>query len=335
MVCGWPTMPKRGAVMSTTRRSRSSRRPVISAWSGAVKPSARDIGRHVVHAAVGDRGSRRRRGRAARRPAPRRAPRTAACRRFRRRPGPPRRSALRGPGCAPSRSASAARAASVCAVRSPKFWLGLLSTTIAATEVSGSRSSRVNDGIGEREHEQRERDRAHRRAAAAHENSSDRDNERDGERRPHHIGRNQRRECDAEVHGQHAKVRTWPAREYVKDLLIARHHRDASLARRRDDDPVGRVARRRAGQRSRNPPEFRRSIAAWPPPFCRPSAGTRPRPAMVRAMRLLRTRLAISHAVIGDTCRFRSTIAVARFRRHFGAFRQPKHGAGVEKKITH
>ena len=42
---------------------------------------------------------------------------------------------------------SAARAASVCFARSPKFWLGLLSTTTTATEVSGSRSSRVSDGL--------------------------------------------------------------------------------------------------------------------------------------------------------------------------------------------
>src|SRR5438874_1163677 len=32
-------------------------------------------------------------------------------------------------------------------MRSPKFWLGLLSTTITATELSGSRSSRVKDGL--------------------------------------------------------------------------------------------------------------------------------------------------------------------------------------------
>ena len=47
----------------------------------------------------------------------------------------------------PSRSASAARACSVCARRPPKFWLGLLSITTTATEDSGSRSSRVNDGL--------------------------------------------------------------------------------------------------------------------------------------------------------------------------------------------
>ena len=47
----------------------------------------------------------------------------------------------------PSRSASCARAASVCLRRSPKLWLGLLSTTTATTDDSGSRSSRVNDGL--------------------------------------------------------------------------------------------------------------------------------------------------------------------------------------------
>src|SRR5262249_8027322 len=40
-----------------------------------------------------------------------------------------------------------ARTASVCCMRSPTSWLGLLSMTTAATEVSGSRSSRVIDGL--------------------------------------------------------------------------------------------------------------------------------------------------------------------------------------------
>ena len=51
------------------------------------------------------------------------------------------------PGMRPSRSASAARTASVCCVRLPNSWLGLLSTTTTATEVSGSRSSRVIEGL--------------------------------------------------------------------------------------------------------------------------------------------------------------------------------------------
>src|SRR6478736_7058530 len=51
------------------------------------------------------------------------------------------------PGMRRSRSSTAARASSVCRVRSPKFWLGLLSTTTTATALSGSRSSRVSDGL--------------------------------------------------------------------------------------------------------------------------------------------------------------------------------------------
>ena len=51
------------------------------------------------------------------------------------------------PGMRCRRWVTAARAASVWAARSPKFWLGLLSTTTTATEESGSRSSRVSDGF--------------------------------------------------------------------------------------------------------------------------------------------------------------------------------------------
>ena len=40
MVWVWPTMPKRGAAEIAMRRSRSSLRPVISACTGAWKPSA-------------------------------------------------------------------------------------------------------------------------------------------------------------------------------------------------------------------------------------------------------------------------------------------------------
>src|SRR5258706_2594795 len=50
---------------------------------------------------------------------------------------------MRRSSCSPSRLILT----SVCAARSPKFWLGLLSTTTTATEESGSRSSRVSDGL--------------------------------------------------------------------------------------------------------------------------------------------------------------------------------------------
>src|SRR6187549_1564121 len=47
----------------------------------------------------------------------------------------------------PSRCVIAARASSVCFCRSPKFWLGLLSTTTTATDGRDSRSSFVSDGL--------------------------------------------------------------------------------------------------------------------------------------------------------------------------------------------
>src|SRR6266478_6461191 len=52
MVWFWPTMPNRGAAISTTRRSFSSGVPVMRAWTGAAKPSApasagNTVGRHI------------------------------------------------------------------------------------------------------------------------------------------------------------------------------------------------------------------------------------------------------------------------------------------------
>ncbi len=54
MVWVWPTMPKRGAATMAMRRSRSSLRPVISAWTGALKPTPAAFCRDIVHASVGD-----------------------------------------------------------------------------------------------------------------------------------------------------------------------------------------------------------------------------------------------------------------------------------------
>ncbi len=63
----------------------------------------------------------------------------------------------------------------------------------------GDRGQRVavlagDRGIGEREHEQRERDGADQRAAGAAEHDQQRHHERHGNRRPYYVGRNQRRE---------------------------------------------------------------------------------------------------------------------------------------------
>ena len=115
---------------------------------GRGEAERRGVGRHVVHAPVGDEdragdalAAARRSSAALQRGEQPRAVGLAA--RIRR----PRRSALRDWGCVRAARTSAARTASVCLVRSPNSWLALLSTTTMATEVSGSRSSRVNDGL--------------------------------------------------------------------------------------------------------------------------------------------------------------------------------------------
>ena len=92
------------------------------------------------------------------------------------------------PGMRPSRSISAARAASVCCWRSPKFWLGLLSTTTAATEVSGSRSSRVKEGFASASTISNSAMVRTDGAAAAREQQQRRDDQRNGQARPDDIG---------------------------------------------------------------------------------------------------------------------------------------------------
>ena len=144
--CAWLTMPKRGALRSATRRSRSSFVPVISACSGAAKPSAAaSAGTSCTRPSVRRIAPATRSGGTSASAEPsaenRRVPSVS--------PSDWPASTVRtsSPEIRPSRSISAARAVSVCCRRSPKFWLGLLSTTTTATEVSGSRSSRVKEGF--------------------------------------------------------------------------------------------------------------------------------------------------------------------------------------------
>ena len=68
-------------------------------------------------------------------------------------------------------STRASCAFAVSWLRVPKFWLGLLSITTAATEDNGSRSSRVKE-VGERQQDQRQRRDAHRSTARAAERSA-------------------------------------------------------------------------------------------------------------------------------------------------------------------
>src|SRR5882724_4582050 len=146
MVWTWPTMPNRGAAEIAMRRSRSSFRPVISACTGAWKPTAAALA-----------------GMSWTRPSViRKAPATRST-------GTSASVEDNAPNnLVPSVSPSACPASTIrtsspliffrlltrasCAfavswLRVPKFWLGLLSITTAATEDSGSRSSRVKEGL--------------------------------------------------------------------------------------------------------------------------------------------------------------------------------------------
>ncbi len=146
MVCCCPTMPKRGAATMAMRRSRSSLRPVISACTGAVKPIAAALAGmswtrpSVIRKAPAMRSvgtSDNAEDTAPNNLVPSVSP--SAC--------PASTTRTSRPLICFSRSTRASRACSVCLARSPKFWLGLLSTTTAATDDSGSRSSRVNEGL--------------------------------------------------------------------------------------------------------------------------------------------------------------------------------------------
>src|SRR5580692_8135639 len=146
MVCTWPTMPKRGAAAIAIRRSRSSLRPVISAWSGAWKPSA------VAFAGIScTRPSVIRKAPATRSTGTSDSADDSAPNSFVPSVSPSGWPASTTRTSSPliflRLSTSASRAFSVSRVRSPKFWLGLLSITTAATDDSGSRSSRVKDGL--------------------------------------------------------------------------------------------------------------------------------------------------------------------------------------------
>src|SRR5215471_5911093 len=139
-------MPKRGAAISTTRRSLSLGLPVMRACTGAAKPSApMSAGTSwtrpsVMKIAPAIRAGGTSAGVALSAPN-KRVPSVSPS------AWPASITRVSMPGMRCSRWVTAARAASVWAARSPKPWLGLLSTTTTATEVRGSRSSRVSDGL--------------------------------------------------------------------------------------------------------------------------------------------------------------------------------------------
>ena len=174
MVCDCPTMPKRGVCVSTTRRSISSSWPVISACSGAAKPSAAaSAGTSCTRpsvimmapatrsggtsASVEDSAENSRVPSVSPSASPASATRTSR------------------PGMRLSRSTSVARAASVCGIAVAEILARAL-----VDDDGGDRGDRVailarQRRIGERQHHQRQRHGAHRRAAAARQQQQRRD----------------------------------------------------------------------------------------------------------------------------------------------------------------
>src|SRR6202165_3492802 len=177
MVWTCPTMPNRGAAEIAIRRSRSSLRPVISACTGAWNPRAAAFGGmsctrpSVIRKAPATRSIGT--SDSADDSAPNHLVPSVSPSAW---PGSPPRSMGTSdsaddsapnnlvPSVSPSAwpasttrtsnpliflrlSTSASCACAVSRVREPKFWLGLLSITTAATDDNGSRSSRVNDGL--------------------------------------------------------------------------------------------------------------------------------------------------------------------------------------------
>src|SRR5882757_7876746 len=146
MVCDWATMPNLGAAEIAMRRSRSSLRPVISACTGAWKPSAAALAGmswtrpSVIRKAPATRST----GTSA--SADDNAPNSlvpsvspSAC--------PASTIRTSSPLTFLRLSTRASCALAVSWLRVPKFWLGLLSITTAATDDNGSRSSRVKEGL--------------------------------------------------------------------------------------------------------------------------------------------------------------------------------------------
>src|SRR5262249_13608721 len=189
MVWVCPTMPKRGAVTSTTRRSRSSLWPVIRACTGAAKPSAATspgtscTRPSVMKMAPATRSwgtSESAEDSAVNNRVPSVSPSAW--------PASTKRTSM--PAMRASRSASATR---------PADRLGLLQAVAEllaralVDDDGGDRGQRIavfarDRRIGERKHEQRERKRADQGGAGAGEHEQERDRERKHNRRPHDVG---------------------------------------------------------------------------------------------------------------------------------------------------
>src|SRR5882724_938615 len=146
MVWVLPTIPNRGAAEIAIRRSRSSLRPVTSACTGAWKPRAAALaGMSCTRPSV-IKNAPATRSTGTSDSAEDSAPNSlvpsvspSAC--------PASTTRTSSPLIFFRLLTRASCAFAVSSLRVPKFWLGLLSITTAATEDSGSRSSRVKEGL--------------------------------------------------------------------------------------------------------------------------------------------------------------------------------------------
>ena len=176
-------MPKRGAVTSWMRRSRSPGRPVISACTGALKPScAASLGTSCTRPSVMNSAPATRSGGTSASAAPsaenRRVPSVSPS------AWPASTTRTSRPAMRPSRCVTAARTASVCFSRSPKT---LARALVDHDDRDGGQRLAVfarQRRIGERERRAGERERAHPCAAAADDEQQHRDDRRDGDARP-------------------------------------------------------------------------------------------------------------------------------------------------------
>ena len=191
MVCDWPTMPKRGRL----RQHHAAVDLVRMAGDQRVqrrgKAERGDVGRHVVHAAVGDQDGA---GDAVGR---------HVGKRRRERREQPRAVGLAvggaGFGDAHFQARNALEPLDQSCARGFRLRIAVAEILARALvdDDGGDRRDRVavfagERGVGQRQHEQAERERPHRRATAAREQQHDRNQERDAERGPHDVGRHQR-----------------------------------------------------------------------------------------------------------------------------------------------
>ena len=166
MLCGSSRMAKRGARSSTMRRSCSSSSPVISACSGALKPSAAafsgtsatmpsvtKIAPAICSGGTSSTSLVSSEKSAVPSPSGRSAARTS-------------RSSKPPSACEPLLQRGDRRLASA-PVRSPRLWLALSSTTSATMPGSAFALLALQHRVGQRQHEERRGERPQRRAAHA------------------------------------------------------------------------------------------------------------------------------------------------------------------------